>query len=353
MANKKWKNLLPTRYVSSLIFNQMLEKAKVKEVDNFEDYRYGILNGSKRVIIRDSKHLNRIICMLMYEELCYPEKYWSIDGWKQFIYQIDDNNAEVLEPYKPKKKRNFNCVTITGTYATNYLNKIIKKYYNEKEMLNMYDSNSAEYNEDLSQQHFIFTKDVGKIRKYSNCYYYDINGAHTDALVELFPRCKDVFIDMYKRRKEHPEIKQIFNFFVGNLAHSHRGTYNWIVQRTTKKLKEFQKYIGGMPLYINTDGIIVKNPINTPENSTKLGDFKLEYCGDVYMYSRLSPSPYSIIQMGDVLKGNCPLEYRNMIDLTNGKVVSYKCNFKKLDGNVHGYKEYTDVNADIAEIVEG
>ena len=355
MANKKWKTLLPTRYVSSLIFNQMLQKTRVKNVDNFEDYRYGIINENKRrIIIRDNENPDRIVCLLQFEEFCYPKKYWSNEGdWKQFIYQVNNAQAEVLEPFSYNKKRNLNNISITGTYATNYLNKIIRKYYSEEEILNNYEANSKEYNFDYAQQHYV-VKDpetIGKIRKYPNCYYYDINGAHTDALVELFPRCKDVFIDMYKRRKEHPEIKQIFNFFVGNLRHSHEGTYNWIVQRTTKKLTEFKDYIGGKAVYINTDGIVVQNPINTPANSTELGDFKLEYVGDVYLYSRSSPSPYWIMQIGKDLKGICPLEYRSMIDLPNGKVISYKCTVVKREDSDSGAKVYKDINVENVEIV--
>lgn len=107
MTNKKWKCLLPTRYVSRSVFNQILQKASVKYVDNFEDYRYGIVNeNKKRIIIRDNKNPDRLVCLLMFEELCYPKKYWTSEGsWKQFIYQIDDENAEPLLSYKEVQKQ--------------------------------------------------------------------------------------------------------------------------------------------------------------------------------------------------------------------------------------------------------
>ena len=78
--------------------------------------------------------------------------------------------------------------------------------------------------------------------------------------------------------------------------------------------------IGGMRLYVNTDGFIVKDPVKLIKHSTELGQFKLEHSGDVYIYVDKN---YCIIQAGQELKGNCMCMVRDKFDLPNGKVVHY------------------------------
>ena len=217
--------------------------------------------------------------------------------------------------------------------------KILKKYYTAEEIdkrLNMF---QAEYDPDLKQQHY--NGDLlpsGKILKFTNTYKFDINGAHLDALCEIFPKAKDDFIRMYNKRHKNPVFKEYPNRFVGCLAQKtdemrkehkigkYELTYNWIVQRTTEKLLLALNELGGEQLYINTDGLVINNPESIICTSANLGEFKLEHCGNTYFYRDKN---YCIFQFGedltkkDVMKGSSLTEVRKYIDLSKGKVVHY------------------------------
>ena len=317
------KLLLKTVDINDEIFYKLLKMHKhcVKIVDNIHDYFYGYKD--KTNIYYNGK--DTFVCQeYRLAVLCNITKY---TGWKQVIVRINCNQkAEIKE-------------TITGGRAKAYMMKILKKYYTAEEIdkrLNMF---HAEYDPDLKQQHY--NGDLlpsGKILKFTNTYKFDINGAHLDALCEIFPKAKDDFVRMYNKRHKNPVFKEYPNRFVGCLAQKtdemrkehkmgkYELTYNWIVQRTTEKLLLALNEVGGKQLYINTDGLVINDPESIICTSANLGEFKLEHCGNTYFYRDKN---YCIFQFGedlakkDVLKGSSLTEVRKYIDLSKGKVVHY------------------------------
>ena len=315
--------LLKTIDVNDEIFYKLLKMHKhcVEIVDNIHDYFYGYKD--KATIYYNGK--DTFVCQeYRLAVLCNITKY---TGWKQVIVRINCNqSADIKE-------------AITGARAKAYMMKILKKYYTKEEIdkrLNMF---QAEYDPDLKQQHYNGDQlPSGKILKFTNTYKFDINGAHLDALCEIFPKAKDDFVRMYNKRHEKPVFKEYPNRFVGCLAQKtdemrkkhipgkYELTYNWIVQRTTEKLLLALNEVGGNQLYINTDGLVINNPESIICTSANLGEFKLEHCGNTYFYRDKN---YCIFQFGedltkkDVLKGSSLTEVRKYIDLSKGKVVHY------------------------------
>ena len=64
----------------------------------------------------------------------------------------------------------------------------------------------------------------------------------------------------------------------------------------------------------------VKSPKNILSTSKELGDFKLEYSGNTYFYRDTN---YMLYQIGNELKGSCPLKVREQINLKKGEVVHF------------------------------
>ena len=340
------KLLLKTVDINDEIFYKLLTMHKhcTKIVDNIEDYYYGYKD--KTNIYYNGK--DTFICQeYRLAVLCNLTKY---EGWKQVIVRINCNQkAEIKE-------------TITGSKAKAYMMKILKKYYTNEEIdkrLNMF---QAEYDPDLKQLHYNGNLlPSNKILKFTNTYKFDINGAHLDALCEIFPKAKDDFIRMYNKRHKNPAFKEYPNRFVGCLAYKTKAmrkehkvgkyelTYNWIVQRTSEKLLCVLNELGGRQLYINTDGLVIQNPETIITTSANLGEFKLEHCGNTYFYR---DNNYSLFQFGedltkkDVMKGSCLTEVRKYIDLSKGKVAHYKTKDNK------GTKTAYDIKEETLEIYE-
>lgn len=250
---------------------------------------------------------------------------------------------------------------VNGAFAYSRVLRILLKYYTRKEIDECMAAHSTNKEDGDMQLHYIFdpyedavpfgtTPDYnGDVYKVDNCVYYDINGAHHSAVAEIFPKAADEIEELYNERKEHPENKLYFNLFVGMLASKrlekkYRGTYNWIVQRTSKLLLEKLNHIGGKLIYANTDGFIVQNPTNIDNNSHKLGEFKLEYQGTVY-YTHTDN--YQLLQYGRGetadLKGTLPLAVRDKvnIDLSTGEIPVFECSMESahmLNGDEVRYK---------------
>lgn len=313
MENKKFKPLLLSFNLNMQVFDQILAKFAniVVLVDDIHDYYYG--SSNKRMIYVSKDH-QYMVCrqVILYYVLGYSLE--GVELWKQVrIRRVLDNGTEVEH-------------NVSGHYAYYYVMRLLKKFYTEdeidQELMNHVDSPDAT----LKQLHYEVTVNTDAIYKFSDCIEYDINGAHCDAICAIFPRAKKAINELYKLRKKKPVYKQIFNYFVGMLGSlkmnrgKYRGTYLWIVHRTTRTLEKRISLVGGKIIYLNTDGVVIQHPKNIIADSRELGEFKIEYQGPIYI-ARTNNS--SIKQIGDTLKGNVPNVCRKDIDLEKGQMVEY------------------------------
>lgn len=316
------KKVLKKINISNKKFNDLLDnlKSKIKTVDDLKPYYCGYDN--KHEIMFDGKEY--LIC----REFLVDDNADTM--WKQVIVRRCDGFTD------DQTERSIN-----GQAAWNFYIKLLKKHYSIEEIDLCLRSKESEYSERYKQLHYQYVSmEPGyNIVKHENCYKYDINGAHNDALREIFPRAAEDINRMYLRRKDNPIFKDYNNFFVGFLCKKgYRKTYNWIVQRTTKMLEEAIKKVNGKLIYANTDGFMVSNPKNALDcKPGVLGKFKLEYKGIAYTYNDKN---YWIMQT-DKLTGICLAEVRDKFDLPNGKVVTYN--------RLEKFKGY--ITADNIEIV--
>lgn len=223
--------------------------------------------------------------------------------------------------------------SIDGSRAWIFMIKLLKKYYTVEEIDECLNAFQAEYDYTKAQLHYIPDNEIGDITIYDNCYKYDINGAHNEALTIIFPKAADEIIKMFNERKKNPVNKKYINFFVGMMCRKgYRKTYNWIVQRVSKTLKEYMLDACGKILYANTDGFIVQNPVTPLKYSTELGKIKLEYKGRIALYKDINYYCYQ--QEDGKITGNVRYIARDKIDLFNKKVVHYNLKKEYVDGEI-------------------
>ena len=294
--------------VNDDIFNKILYdfeddiiEQNMLEDKSYYDYRQNI------IYFKDTKEL---ICQGYILNYYLDKNIYS--SWKQVIIRKRDYAEFQYEE------------SIDGQRAWNYIyNKILLKKYTKEEINSILASYQAkpEYER---QYHFDWPNESQNVQKLTLCVKYDINGAHTDALCEMFPRCANDFVKMYIKRHTNILFKKYPNYFVGMIKKKgYENAYWWIVNRTTQILLKAMDEVGGQLVYANTDGFCVTNPVNKLNTSDKLGDFKLEYEGDVYIYTNRKKSPYILYQFGDTLIGTCLTSVRDQIDLSKGNVVYY------------------------------
>ncbi|MBR2554673.1 MAG: hypothetical protein IKE94_07435 [Aeriscardovia sp.] len=310
MAYVKHNIILKSMEVSTDLFDEVFKTwpTRIKVVDDFDNYIKGyrdkgyiICNKERTKIIVTESHLNYL----------RPQEAYAC--WKQVILitntQLDSNEIET---------------TVTGRSAWRYIEKVLKKKHSEIEIKRILDAFDTKYDRSLIQYH-----EQGFVEgwaQYDNCVKYDINGAHSDALMEAFPKSRKDLMEAYMKRKENPNIKKYFNFAIGYLKRmGYDGFYNWVVQRTSKKLHEGIEKVGGYLLYANTDGFMVMDPVNKLDTSSNCGDFKLEYEGTVYGYSEENEgfTGYWCYQTPNEIKGTLPTQLRKYVDLPNKKVVHF------------------------------
>lgn len=310
---------LRTIKVSEDIFYKYLElhEPDVRLVDDIYPYIHGYYEDRHYIYYNGKDEFITLEYSINY----YTKLYKTVTSWKQVRVKLSTNTEGDSE------------ASVSGTKAYAEMNKLLLKHYTKREIDERLHMFEADYDKDLIQFHYFAEVEFNRVEKFTNTYKYDINGAHLDALCEIFPKARESLEDMYKKRKKNPVFKQYPNLYVGMLAKKtpemrknhipgeYERTYNWIVQRTTKKLFEAINYTGGMLLYANTDGFIVKDVKRTLNTSKKLGDFKLEHQGDTYIYYT---DNYFIYQTGDKKFGSCFNSVRDDIDLSTGSVVKYE-----------------------------
>jgi len=225
---------------------------------------------------------------------------------------------------------------LCGRKAYNTIISILKKHYELDEIDNIFKEHSREEDKNLSQYHWTYPLSTNEtIFKFTNVVKYDINKAHASAFISMFPLAKKDLIkfvnkgNYYKKKGDKERAlyyKNIFNYAVGYLCKSgYRKTYNYIVQNTTKLLKDTMDKCNGKLIYANTDSFAIQYPNNTIANSNELGKFKLECDGDVYFYRNNRYFIYEYLDTnGKVNKvGSCLKEVRDKISLKDGIIVSY------------------------------
>lgn len=306
--------------VSDDIFDKILYdyEADIKIVDSVNPYIGGYHN--KKWIYYDNKEF-----MILREYILdsYCNCIQDVTLWKQCrIRRVENMNTVVQR-------------SIDGQSSWEFMINLLEHYYTWDEIVSIFKAHEKEYDEGYIQYHYTYPAEINQLIKFKDCYKYDINGAHTDALVEMFPKASKSILKLYEERKEHPINKQTINFFVGMIKHKgYDKTYNWIVQRTTNSLYKAMDTTGGYLIYANTDGYVISSPKAQLEASKELGKFKLEYSGEAYVYRG---NNYWIIQTGDEIKGSALKSVRKYIDLRQGKVVSYDRKILNLDNDINLY----------------
>ena len=181
--------------VNDEIFNNILRdfEADVVKLDKLEDKSY--YDQRNKVIYIDDGNTKKILCQ------AYRLNYYLDDpiytGWKQIILN--------LREYANIKAE----TSVDGQHAWQYMYTILSKKYSKKEIKSILTSYQTKEDYD-KQYHYDWPIVSQNVQKLTNCVKYDINGAHTDALSEMFPRCKADFLWIYKKR--HTDIKSILTF---------------------------------------------------------------------------------------------------------------------------------------------
>ena len=236
--------------ISDVIFNNILKDLDyyVEEIDKVEDKSY--YDKNRKILFTKGRTADEDCIICQGKIINYYLGFRLVnESWKQVILRKSENtNIEVEE-------------SVDGGSAWNYIMAILLKKYTKEEIDNILRAHRDTIPDDDKQYHFDWPKVSQNVQKRVLCVKYDINGAHTDALCEMFPRCANEFINMYKKRHTKIKFKKYPNYFVGMLKkRGYDGAYWWIVQRTTKLLKSAIDKVGGILVYANTDGFCVQYP---------------------------------------------------------------------------------------------
>ena len=281
----------------------------VVTTDNFSSYENGgsifknsiIFDGIKKLVIRE-----KLLFSLTQER---NER----NNWIQCIC------------YKKNKQTNEVQDGISGGYAWRIMKSKICKAgnYTDEEFEYQLDLFRSKFDPEKVQYHYTLNFDLEEetIYRYKNCRKFDINGSYAKALTFIFPEAAHIIEDLYYDRKNHPENKDLINYFVGMFCvKGYRETFNWIVQYVRQYVEEKIAETDGILLYANTDGFVIADAKNEIKTSSVLGDFKLVYEGDVFIFLGTN---YWIIQAGADITGSCLYEARRYIDLRDGRSVRY------------------------------
>lgn len=290
------------------IINKILYdlEAKIVEIDKLTADIQSLYQYRKKIIY--IKSTKEIICSgMVINYYCGSD----LNAWKQVKCTPTENMDDLLKD------------SIDGQVAWNSLRKILLKKYSYNEIESILTSYQVK-NDYLKQYHYTLPKVSQNVQKLPLCVKYDINGAHTDALKEMFPKCSKEFDDIYRKRHKNIYYKNLPNFFVGMIQNKgYSGAYWYIVNRTTQTLLKAIDKVGGILVYANTDGFCVQYPNKVLPTSQELGEFKEEYKGTVYYFNNTKQSPYILYQFGKEFKGSCITAVREYIDLSKGQVVYY------------------------------
>lgn len=324
------KSLL-TKGISEDAWNKILSNASRKEkVKSIADYTRGYRDRNVIRYTEGTDH-DSLVAESYYVYYVLGEEYDFTQGWKQIVCIKNSEQKESIIDGEVSPR-----IAVSTVYSEIY------RHYSRDEVLDIFKSHEAtKVQAEILHHNVLYGAGLqkGVIYKFTDCYYYDINGAYGTKLSELFPKCSDKFKYWFEHRHDHNnKFKSYFNHFVGCLTQNkdkmvdgkptreiHPLTRFWIIQQITNQMYYALKHLGFKVkedcVYLNTDGLIVQHPKHTMEHSKDMGKFKLEHVGDVYMYRT---DAGWCMQYGDEIKGMVPMQLRDKIDLRQGKVVEYE-----------------------------
>lgn len=312
------------------IFTKILAvlQPMVKKVDDILPYcNKGAFKYNKEVVIYNGN--DKLICRKSYLYHFMDLKF-DDDYYKMVLCERTSESTSDLYTSKPY-----------ANTAVKFMKKILFKYYTEEEYIQCLDSHTV--NTHIIPIHInpSFDYEYNKIYRLTDCAYYDINNAHLDALTEIFPKAAEELINLRKKinylkkigkKDKAQRYKDLVNIYVGELGNNQhprfKATNEWIVNRTKNKLQSLIDKVGGSIVYANTDGVIIKDPINRIKTSNKLGDFKDELKdGVIYLLLHKGKTSYTLYQYYNgkkfEKKGSALNSVREQIDLSKGIYVDY------------------------------
>ena len=314
-----------------------------KEWVVYDDLNQYLADGySQKSLIVVDKNTNSLICQGRNINFI-AHKNVSVESWRQYVCELD---ISVDEP---------GALVPWATQANKKINTILLKYYTEEEIEERLNEKSTE--EEVKPIHQLLPDKYldGQIHKFYDCVYYDINGAHTDALCEIFPKAKKRLMSLH-----HNGFKSYINIYVGDLCNrGHRNTYNWIVRRTRNWLQKIINLSCGPIseiIYANTDGVIIYRPMFELRTCDDVGGFKSE-TKDGVIYAYYCPrddntTSYTVYQYdnpkkGIQIKGNARLALRKGMDLSKGIV--NKCKLVRNEEGIEQLHNYRTEDITIHE----
>lgn len=253
---------------------------------------------------------------------------------------------------------------------------LLRKKLSEKEIKERIKQYQIKDNPSPSHYNFL-DNDIehNKIYFIENVHYYDVNKAYASRLAKAFPEIRKDIEKIIAKGKADPHYKKyskdLFNFAIGCLRekdNKQRLYYkafpsitpkqfndfrSWIVKDIDNQVNLLMRELDGYVFYINTDGIIIKDPKIIPEDDQSLGGFKKEIIDNnkIWYYSYEDENDewnkYSIMQwfengtkiikvIGGYLQDERLLE---LTDLSKGKTVKFKTEIKNGRKQLTEYKE--------------
>lgn len=334
-------NVIKTYSISLELLQELLEYAKQKGnlilISDLKPYLGGFSGTGVRmdsILYDKTKHeivvtVHQLILCGKFDLITEECKYWQ-------QVRLRANNDDAVNQVQLVAKE------VNGLHAYHYMHKVILEQYTEEEydriLKSLVPNGMHEWHADYVSR-MIEVKDtydeaVEKLNEYAdkmlvfeNCYYYDLNSAYLSELSRIFPKCKDRFAGLYAERKQRPELKKYFNYFVGMMAQRNRETDEVVgkypnarayivgnVHRTLQLFVEKYRAIIKNIVYVNTDGLIVQivpQQGRPQPSSHELGEFKIEAEGTCRLVRQKN---YTIFKIGDVEKGTLRLKYRSLVD---------------------------------------
>ena len=329
--------------ISEEIYDKILNSfpSQLQFEDNIYQYFYGSKDKNKIYFNNDYIVIKECKFNYIYKLIFNKNFINNPTEWKQIKLKLDKTINDAV------------CLP-DGNQCYIYINKMLKKYYTEEQIENILNSHEEDEDENLKQFHFTYAAMEGVVHKFTNCFKYDITKAHAFEIISLFPLAKDGLIKILKEAEnakkqgnlgEYQRFKNYVNLYVGALCrHGHRKTYNYIVHKVTRKIFTSYGLSGGILLYANTDSYTVCKPKSIINTSREIGDFKLEYHGDIYIYQ---DNNYWLMEYGNELVGSCKKYVRDNIKLSEGQVVHYKINREYICTDLNNQKHYREEIKDI------